>query len=282
MDGEITLLFTLKWEKNLHRIVLRSSHLLGLMPARGIVLAILLGCATPAAMASTGSFSGNTCDLVYKGLLEHPQVVEYSKTGKLSAHWKPEHSRAFYMALLGMRDLLRSYLKNHRQVLQYSELLTAATETDQKAIVAMLLRMGENPNRNGSETSALPLQTAASCERGTIMVYLLSAGADVYGVSLKSDFNAMATALIPSRIDGQPFLKGVRLLLAAGFDPRCPVDSKGQIAADLVTYSKPDPKDKIVQKTKDLLETSANIMASKNPGKPHCGESGRQFRKADK
>lgn len=242
-----------------------------------LALVLLLGCASPAAVANTGSQSIlNSCDMGYKALLQQTQIVKYAKSGELSAHWKPEHSRAFYMALLGMRDLLGSYLKAHRKALRYSDLLTAATYANHRAMVAMLLEMGENPNSNGIDTSTLPLQMAASCERTEIMVYLLSAGAGVYEVPRRPDYNAMAVALSPAHINARSYVEGVRLLLAAGFDPRCEVTERGATAVELVRHWNGG---KTWLETKNLIDTAAKIAASRNPGKPHCGESGHQFRK---
>lgn len=265
---------------NLVKILCYEARFLMRAVAGWLALVILLACASPVAIASPGSLTVlNSCDLGYKALLQQRPLVKYAKTGELSAHWKPEHSRAFYMALLGMRDLLGSYLKTHRQALQYSDLLTAATYTDQRAIVAMLLEMGENPNRNGSDASTLPLQMAANCERTAIMVSLLSAGADVYGVPRKPNYNAMAVAVAPAHLDGQSYVEGVRLLLAAGFDPRCPVTVKGETAVDVVRNWKGG---KTWLETKNLIDEAAKIASSRSPGKPNCGESGRLFRKADK
>lgn len=248
---------------------------------RGLALVILLGLAFPA-MASAGSPTlPNSCDSNSQLLSRQAQVVQYAKTGQSPSDWKPDHSRAWFMAALGMRDSLQSYLENDRHLLEFSDLLTAATYTNQKSVVVMLLQMGENPNRNGSDTWALPLEIAANCGRGTIMVYLLSAGADVYGVSQKSNVNAMGAAIIPIHSFFNPFVEGVRLLLAAGFDPRCPVTSRGASAVDLVSGWRADPQDqdKTWLDVKDLIETAAKIASVKNPGEPRCGESGHRFRK---
>ncbi len=238
-----------------------------------VVLATLLGFVSPSAIAGArSSIAMNICDEGYTALLQNRPLVKYANTGKLSSHWKPAHSRAFYMALLGMHDLLRSYLKKHSKLLQNSDLLTAATYSGRKRIVVMLLEMGETLNRSGPDTSALPLLIAADCVRPTIMTYLLSAGADVYGVS--DNLNAMATALVPALTGASINLESVRLLLAAGFDPRCPVTAKGETAVDVVRKWKGG---KTWLETKHLIMTAATIASIRKPGKPDCGESARFF-----
>ena len=245
-----------------------------------LVLMIFIGCISSAAKANTRPFDVlNSCDTGYEALLQQKPLMKYAETGELPAHWKPTHSRAWFLAALGKRKLLGSYLKKHNQALQNSDLLTAATYAGQRMTVAMLLKMGENTNHNGSETSALPLQTAAACERGTIMIYLLSSGANVYGVSRKSNINAMAAALIPTHHGAQSYVEGVRLLLAAGFNPRCPITSRGLTAIDIVRNWK---QGKTWLESKRLIDATATIASSRNSGKPECGESGRQFRKANK
>lgn len=165
----------------------------------------------------------NECDSMYQELTHTPFVVKYARTGILPGQGsKPIHPRAWYLAALGMRSKLRSFLEAHPHEIGDPDLLLAAIYTSRKATVAMLLQMGFNPNTPGQKGMVLPLYAAAHCAQPIVMTYLLEAGANVYGTTSASGYLAIAVAIVGPWID-KPFVEGVRLLLAAGFDPRCPV-----------------------------------------------------------
>ncbi len=217
----------------------------------------------------------NNCDANYLVLERTPEAIQYAKTGVLTGSRKPVHSRDVYMAALGMHHLLKSYLKSHPQQIGNTDLLSAAVYSGQKDVVSMLLEMGFNPNNPGQKKVALPLQHAAECARPTIMLYLLQAGANIYGTSSDTGVLAMGYALVGTGLDGRPFVEGVKLLLAAGFDPRCPVAKNGLTASDVVKnglrmrYNPSGEEDR--NKLLELLTIATKIATRRHPGRPHCG-----------
>lgn len=218
----------------------------------------------------------NSCDTNYLMLTLTPETIKYAKTGILFGSKKPIHSRDVYMAALGMSSLLKSYLESHPQQIGNPNLLSAAVYSGQKDVVSMLLEMGSDPNKLGKGASAPPLFQAAECARPKIMLYLIQAGADIYGTASDGRSLAMAYALIGTGLDNRPFIKGVQLLLAAGFDPRCPVAKNGLTALDVVKrglrylrYDADGEKDR--RKLLKLLTITTKIAERRHPGRPSCG-----------
>lgn len=212
----------------------------------------------------------NSCNDFLHALRNTPDAVQYANTGKFSKNDRPVHSRAWYLAALGMADQLRSYLNAHPEQRHDPALLLVATYTGQRNVVVMLLKMGDNPNAPGRKMRVLPLQYAASCARPLIMIDLLQAGANVYGTTSDSGTLAMAGAVVGS--GGVPFERGVRYLLAAGFDSRCPVAKTGVTAVEAVKRGEQAGGETASRRElESLLTTAAEIAAAAHPGRPRCG-----------
>jgi len=221
--------------------------------------------------ATHSSLPGNTCHLVYQILQQSKPAVTYAKTGRLIAGWHPKHSMAWYMAALGMASQLKSYLNQHKA--RDPDILATAIYTGRSQVVADLLAVGFDPNEPArSPSHALPLQIAAQCARPLIMTYLLQAGADPYGTTPSTRQVAMATAVVGGYLRG-PFLKGVQLLLAAGFDPRCPIAKSGVTAVDAINnglkHHSLTPRSD--HRLKVVLENAVRIAEARNPDRPSCG-----------
>ncbi len=214
----------------------------------------------------------NGCDLYYQTLRHTPAVVRYAKTGDLSRSWRPRHSRAWYIAALGMRNLLKPYLEMYSRQGGEPDLLLAAVYTGRKGVVAMLLKMKFNPNQPSERPPhILPLQSAAQCARPIIMIYLLEAGANIYGTSPETSHVAMADAIVGPWLN-RPFVDGVKLLLASGFDSRCPVTKSGYTALDVVKKGlQHEPKSSGLRELQRLLNTATKIAVLKHPERPRCG-----------
>jgi hypothetical protein len=108
------------------------------------------------------------------------------------------------------------------------------------------------------------------------MLYLIQAGADIYGAPPDGGSLAVSYALVGTGIEHRPFVEGVKLLLAAGFDPRCPAIKNGLTAMEVKRAIKYDAKyapgnvgDQ--HKLLKLLTVATNIAERRNPGNPDCG-----------
>lgn len=237
----------------------------------GLMLLMVMPVTVFAKQLTPISLPGNTCDIEYQRLHLSKPIVRYATTGKRTPSWAPKHSRAWYMAALGMASQLKSYLKRHKA--RDPDILATAIYTGRSQVVADLLAVGFDPNEPArSPSHALPLQIAAQCARPLIMTYLLQAGADPYGTTPSTRQVAMATAVVGDYLRG-PFLKGVQLLLAAGFDPRCPIAKSGVTAVDAINnglkHHSLTPRSD--HRLKAILENAVRIAEARNPDRPSCG-----------
>ncbi len=245
------------------------------MIRRTFPILLMLGCLTVAFHANAAIRNAapeNGCDLYYQALKNTLTVKQYAKTGVFSGKQRPTHSRAWYMAALGMNGILKSYLQVHTQEKHNPDLLLVAIYTGRKNTVAMLLGMGFNPNKPGREKNVLPLEYAAQCARPTILVYLLNAGANIYGTTSGGvGYLPIVGAIIGPWLN-RPFVEGVKLFLAAGFDPRCPIAKTGVTALEAaergIQHNPDNKEDKILA---GILKNAVKIANTRNPQRPKCG-----------
>lgn len=244
-----------------------------MMKNLALVLFLIVGLwAIPNASANAATpMRKNSCDLYLQVLRSNSAVVRYAKTGTVVSKKHPVRSRAWYMAALGLHSLLSSYLKTHHGPKQFSDLLSIATYTGQKDTVSMLLTMGANPNQPDRLKDVLPLQYAAGCGRPIITLYLLQAGANVYGTTQATHGFAMAAAIVGPWLNS-PFIEGVKLMLASGFDPRCPMMKNGVTASEAVRNGlRHAPNSKELRTLRGLIDTAVKISATTHPQRPQCG-----------
>lgn len=225
-------------------------------------------------MDSEAIAQSNMCEWNFSQFLNSPSVTlarKYAKTGEVPDPplWKPNGPRTWYMAALGMKSTLKGYLTAHPNAVNDPDLLNMAISAGQRGIVAMLISRGADPNSSGIKRKVLPLAVAANCARPEIMRQLLRAGANVYGTVSHGKYVALLIAMTGSGLSMKPFYEGVKLILAAGFDPRCPVvDKHGYTALDLVDKNITLPGRK---KLRQIFLKSIKAAKIEHPGRPNCG-----------
>lgn len=229
--------------------------------------------AQPSPIDSEALAQSNLCESNFSLFLNSPDVAlarQYAKTGKVPDPqlWKPNGPRTWYMAALGMKDTLQAYLAAHPNAANDPDLLNTAVSAGQQDIVAMLIHRGADPNRPGIKADVLPLIVAANCARPEIMRQLLQAGANVYGTDAHATYVALVPAILGPGIFSKPFYEGVKLILAAGFDPRCPISKLGYTALDIVDKWIKSPGYKQIQR---LLQKYMKTVQSEHPSRPTCG-----------
>lgn len=232
----------------------------------------------PAALGQQASTSNqpliarNSCDwniTQFRTSASAPLMMEFAKTGKVPDPplWQPILPRTWYIAAFGMRQTLERYLAAHPNAVRGSTLLNGAIYAGRRKIVSMLLQRGANPNGPGHEKDEPPLMVAAQCGRPVIMRKLLQAGANVYGTDTRGQMVALAPAIVGPGWIG-PFYEGVKLILAAGFDPRCPIDKRGATALYII--------DKNIRlsgykRLRRLLRKDIKAVKAQHPNRPACG-----------
>lgn len=224
-------------------------------------------------MDSEALAQSNMCDWNFSQFLNSPSVTlarKYAKTGEVPDPplWKSNGPRTWYMAALGMKSTLRRYLTAHPNAVNDPDLLNMAISAGQGGIVAMLIGRGADPNTPGIRRKVLPLTVAANCARPEIMRQLLRAGANVYGTVPHGKYVALLIAMTGSGLSMKPFYEGVKLILAAGFDPRCPVDKRGYTGLELVDKNITLPGRKKLQR---IFLKSIKAAKKEHPSRPSCG-----------
>jgi hypothetical protein len=256
---------------------------------RVALLGLMFWLAIGNALASPGSLNAGVkyCNS-FIGLL--PQAAKgYAITGDRPLGFRPKHSRAWYATALGLKDVLNKLLTKKPSLVRNKRLLRMAATTKDSVSLQVLLSHGADPNATikstTSPTSPPLLFFATECRRLVNMVYLLAAGANIYATDTQGA-NVMSVASVggPSAELG-PFEKGIVLLLAAGYDPRCPMapgvtelsDAKYALANYEREISgmknlKPATIERGV-KLKDvvtILQGVEAIRKIRSPGPPHC------------
>lgn len=194
-----------------------------------IFIWLFLWAAWGSAFASPAPLNAGTlhCNYLADSL---PDAAEtYALTGKPLHGFKPAHSRAWYADWLGLKSVLEELLAKHPALIENQQLLGIAAKAQDSDSLEVFLTHGADPNATVqsrvNRTAPTLLYLAVSCQRSINVVYLLAAGANIYATGTPG-VNAMA-AVGYGDPDKQPWLfdiKRMMLLLAAGYDPRCPVD----------------------------------------------------------
>ena len=253
-----------------------------------LLMVVLLGYAQAQGKPSnqrevgTSVWNRNTCDAEHLNLESKKMAVKYAKSGIKGDGVVPVYSRGVYMAALGMKSRLRAYLAKKGKGYRNQDILIAAIHGGQAAVVAMLLKMGYNPNQPGSKINVLPLAQAATCSRSDIILYLVQAGANVYGhIRSRGSGLAMTYALLGPGLPmfsklPKSSIEIVKILLAAGFDARCPVLKNGYTSMRLIRswLKSKEINHTLRNQYKNLLtvlENSAKIRDLSKKLPPKCG-----------
>ncbi len=220
-----------------------------------ILITIVLCALCGNAIASPASLNPGVenCDLLSSSL--SIAARKYAKTGRAPTGFNPVHSRAWYATAMGLTPVLKNIIKKRPAVVDNPQLLAIAVSIKDSDPLRVFLDHGANPNtyvdidvRNGPVTVLAAhgplIMIATSCNRPVNLLYLLKAGANVYAYTTYNTYkarvpakmNAMAIAAIGTSLRG-PFTQDIMLLLAAGYDPRCPVAAKKVTAMSIIEHS---------------------------------------------
>ncbi|MGH7239014.1 MAG: hypothetical protein ACREHG_03000 [Candidatus Saccharimonadales bacterium] len=267
---------------------------ISLLSGKIISIGLILWVASGNAFASPGSLNAGVsyCNTISDTL---PLTVkDYALTGNVSSGFKPTHSRAWYADVLGLKDVLETLIAKDQSLIENEELLRVAATVENSNSLEVFLAHGADPNATvkseTTPTSPPLLLLAMYCERGINVLNLLAAGASVYASDTQG-LNAMSVASVGDPLT-QPwgfYEEGMILLLAAGYDPRCPINTHGTMSPlslakdDLANYEKQvsgmtnmNPKTKLygkkLREIVTILQGVEAIQEVRSPGAPRCSD----------
>lgn len=187
---------------------------------------------------------------------------KYMKQGGDAVAWKAvRHNNT---------KLLQRLISENPDLVNKPLLLIQAATDRNPTPLALFLANGANPNATGDPASLLV--AAVSCRRTENVTLLLAAGANVYWKEPVDSENAMSAAImggaIPPRDILSPYIQGINLLLAAGYDPRCPISRKTtalELARKLVKQHLPSYKVAV-----KIFEHALMVIKARASGPPQC------------
>ncbi|MDN5850456.1 MAG: hypothetical protein L0H63_12610 [Nitrococcus sp.] len=191
------------------------------------------------ALAGSSNADLNLCDARFNKI---PLAAElFATKGVIAKSFEPKHTRAWYVVALGKIPQLEKLMDADPSLLIAPNLVLVAATAKQSASLKFFLIHGLDPDMyiKSSEANGPLLMLATNCRRLTSMLYLLNADANIYAYETYDTgrVNAMGVAVMGGGGVG-PFIQGVFLLLAAGYDPRCPV-AKESTASDILRRTYP-------------------------------------------
>ena len=230
-----------------------------------VLLAVTL---SPVAHAKANNIRfHNVCDQAFHSpYWRHSwDFKKYMKQGGDLAAWKAvRHNNT---------ELLKRLISENPGLVSKPLLLMQAASDRDPAPLAIFLANGANPNATGDPASLLV--AAVSCRRTENVTLLLAAGANVYWKEPVDSENAMFGAImggaIPPRDILSPYIQGINLLLAAGYDPRCPIFRKTtalELSRKLVMQHLRSYKVAV-----KIFEHALMVTKKHASGPPQCGSS---------
>lgn len=236
----------------------RKVHCVGLL----VFLAVAL---SPVAHAKANNIRfHNVCDQAFHSpnWRHFWDFKKYMKQSGDLAAWKAvRHNNT---------ELLKRLISENPGLVSKPLLLMQAASDRDPAPLAIFLAKGANPNATGDPASLLA--AAVECRRTENVVLLLAAGANVYWNS-SGTVNLMGTAIMGGltspRDNPYPYIQGINLLLAAGYDPRCPIGREItpiQLAERNLKFYPSSYKIAV-----EILKHALMVIKARASGPPQCG-----------
>jgi len=230
------------------------------------LLVLLFSAFSPIAHAGASDASPyNVCDQAFHeaNWRDDWAFKKYTKQGGDVAAWKAvRHNKA---------KLLKRLISESPELVNKPLLLVLAASDRDPTPLAIFLANGADPNATGEPASLLA--AAVECRRTENVTLLLAAGANVYWKDPLDSQNAMVSAILGGaslpRDNPSPYIQGINLLLAAGYDPRCPVIREItplQFAEQQLKYYGSSYKIAV-----EILKHALMVTKARASGPPKCG-----------